>query len=209
VNPTTARKKPTVMTKTYLAGDDNYTIDIPIELSDNTDGCGYNFTGLELRMRRVGDPSMYSSFMLLWNRPRNDLVTYYGYYGGSSGGPDPEMPATYVTDRAYFRIAPDTSFLCRTEYKERKEYTEEQKNGFGFHCVMKINSGDTKFYKADNIYDVVTNPQFGVDNITSSNLTINFIADDNGSLLFGIKDNKRGVHPDRFREYIPPKKSIF
>jgi hypothetical protein len=138
------------------------------------------------------------------------LTTYYGYHGGSSGGPDPEMPHTYVTDKAYFRIAPDTSFLCRTEYSDYAGYTEEQKNGFGFHCVMKINSGDTEFHAADEFkFPAVTNPQFGVDNITSSNLTINFIADDNGSLLYSDQVNNKGIHPDRFREYIPPKKGIF
>ena len=72
---------------------------------------------------------------------------------------------------------------------------------------MKINGGDTKFYPMnENLTRRVTNPQFGVDEISSSNLTVNIIADDNGSTAY---DGKPGVEQDKFREYIPPKQSIF
>jgi hypothetical protein len=191
----------------YIASDDNYELKIPIILNDNQDNCNFQFIGLQLDLRRItGDEidQYYSSYMLLWNEPRNHLTVYQGHRTGTVGTGDiVEMPPTYITDKKYFRIAPDTSFLCRTEWRKRLQEAEPSGD---FHCVMKINSGDTKFYPTDEKWrTTVTNPQFGVDEISSSNLTINIIADDNGSVAY---DGKPGVEQDRFREYIPPKKSI-
>jgi hypothetical protein len=198
-----------LMDRMYLASDENYELKIPIILNDNQNNCNFQFIGLELDLRRISgeeiDTYYYSRFMLLLNRQKNDLTVYEGHGAGQSANSDiVEMPPTFITDKKYFRVAPDTSFLCRTEWRD---WSQEKEPSGGFYCAMKINGGDTKFYPKNEIGTRVTNPQFGVDEIVSSNLTINIIADDNGSIAY--YEDKMGKWTDRFREYIPPKKSIF
>ncbi|MDR1285193.1 MAG: hypothetical protein LBJ88_03215 [Campylobacteraceae bacterium] len=194
----------------YVAEDENYEIDIPVVINDNGNGCNYKFVGIELDLRRISSEKdidyMYSRFMLLLDRPENDLTIYFGRKTGSGGsGYDAEvLPPFFFTNKKYFQIAPDTTFLCRTVWSE---WIEKEDKSNDFHCAMEINSGDAKFYPKDKLERVVTNPQFGVETIVSSNLTINIIADDNGSIAY--HGGGTGIHPDRFREYIPSKKSVF
>jgi hypothetical protein len=193
----------------YIPQDENYEINIPIILNDNNNGCNYQLAGLELDLRRVSGDEVdfyYSRFMLLLDRPENSLITYGGYKSNQAKGDFSDMPTAFITDKKYFRIAPDTSFLCRTIWREWDTDSEDDKSG-SFQCAMQINSGNTDFDPLNRLGTYVTNPQFGVDEITSSNLTINIIADDDGSIAF--YGDGTGEHPDRFREYIPPKKSIF
>jgi hypothetical protein len=203
----TGLRRATLIERTYLAADGNYELNIPIILHNNKSKCAYQFVGLELDLRRISGEDVdfyYSRFMLLWNKPENDLTTYKGDKTGTAGSRNiAEMPPTFITDKKYFRIAPDTSFFCRTELYE---WLLKEESSGGFHCAMKINSGDTKFHPVNKIGTTVTNPQFGVDEIISSNLTINIIADDNGSIAFG---GGQGIKQDRFREYIPSKKKLF
>ncbi|MDR1975841.1 MAG: hypothetical protein LBQ18_02480 [Campylobacteraceae bacterium] len=202
----TGLRRAALIERTYLAADGNYELNIPIVLHNNQSKCGYQFVGLELDLRRISGEDVdfyYSRFMLLWDKPENDLITYRGYKSNQAGDRDiVEMPPTFITNKKYFRVAPDTSFLCRTTWREWSNDTEDKS---GFHCVMKIGSGDTKFYPKNEIGTTVTNPQFGVDEILSSNLTINIIADDNGSIAY--YDNRTGRWADKFREYVPHKKS--
>jgi hypothetical protein len=215
------RRKPSFLSKNYFVQDGNYSINIPIEFSDDTDGCGYKLIGLNLLMRRHGDGGMHSNYYLLTDRKINNLnnlcvdnLQAIGLCGGDKRVYEDE----FKTDKKYFRIAQVTSFLCRTEYHDFKGYSEEFKNASGFYCIMQINSGyaEPRIFirnwkkKPDGTsyleYGHNKDPQFGVDEIVNSNLTVNIIADDDGSTYISNHDNNhtRGEVPDRLRDYIPP-----
>ena len=197
VNFISSSKKPVIGSRSYYVEDGNYTLDIPIELTDDMQGCGFKFRELELIMKRKGDPNYNAKtyFPILYNKP----IAGTRYQTRSDN--KSETPVDFKTDKSYFRIAPDTSFHCRTIWHDNLEPKRAN-----FYCAMKIDSGDKEFHPTErNVWGEVTNPQFGVDEIIDSNLTINIVVDDNRSLLI---DGIPGYTQDYFREYIPPKKSF-
>jgi hypothetical protein len=204
--------KPVIMSKSYIVKGEDYTVDIPIEFTDNTNGCGFELIGVDLTIRRVNDPDWYSKLYILMDRHYNDLNSYSVFRSsiGSKWDKAPnnryETPWKLKTDKKHFTIAPDTSFLCRTNlvnFTTREGYLF---NHDEFYCVMKINSGDTNIYYPDET-SMARNPQFGVDEIVNSNFTINIIADDNGSTAH-LDGEKGGKQPYKFLDYDPKKKNI-
>jgi hypothetical protein len=135
----------------------------------------------------------------------NQFDVYSGYKGSDIGGipsGSEDLTGPFRTDKKYFRVAPNSSILCGTAYMDR-DHDVVPDDKVQFFCVPRIDSGDTKLYMEKDMRGMV-NSQFGVDEIIDSNLTVNIVADDNRSIRYG-----GGVHPDKFREYIPPKKTFF
>lgn len=183
---TTDKKKSLLREFSIPIEDENYSITIPIILKSN-DECNYQFIGLSMISKRTNDDDKYSKHTLLLDRPYNDLTVYFGHKGGMSSEPSPEMPTRLIAEnKKYFRVAQNTSYSCRTKWSEADNVTNKEVDSF--YCVMKIDSGDINFYprllNGVEAFGVVTNPQFGVDEITNTNLTINFIADDNHSVKY-------------------------
>ncbi len=195
-NVISSSKKPVVGNRIYHVFDENYTVTIPIELTDNTDLCGFKFRGIELIMKRAGE----SGYNISTHFPILSRDKEADFRRRTSGS---DKFSSFETDKRYFRVAPDTSFLCRTEYYEVT-------NSPSFYCVMQIDSGDTiinPIILNGRETRIGTNSQFGTDSITNSTITINMVVDSSGSTFIGGPKGS-GIKQDYFREYIPPKKSF-
>jgi hypothetical protein len=198
-NPSTATRKVRIGSKTYPITEEHYRVDIPIYLEENENECGYRFSRIEVLLRRQYDRELYSRHILLANSPRVKAI-YFGTKTGFGGGrANLTRPAEIATDKRHFRIARKTQYVCRTGYFERRHGSE-------FYCFMRIRDGEgeNRFIPTNRQETVVTHPEFGIDEIESDILQVDFLADDQGSKRYTGKETL----PDYFRTLSPPPEEL-
>lgn len=191
----TGRRRPSFTRRWAWAGDGNYSIKFPIFLNQKTKQsngkCVYKFQKLELVISRKDEKYVSSIYPILTDRNTSD-PTYMKDKGGDigpgkhyAGDKEGETPPDFYTDKKYFQIAKETTFLCRTWYYESRDSSKSHSQ---FHCVMKIGNGkeENPFVYNPTLYSS-THPAFGVDEIKSTTLHIDIYADDKGSSALLLK----------------------
>ncbi|MFA6144796.1 MAG: hypothetical protein WCW84_03945 [Sulfurimonas sp.] len=192
---TTGTMKPSIARRSMSVPDGNYTINLPIYMTSEEDkaGCGYRFGGLELTMKRKND-DQYSRFQLLgdyrrYTNTQEPDTIYRGSEEGGQGSPifvgmDRKLTPKFISDKKYFRIAPETTFVCMTQnriYEYERPKREQEYHPYGnFMCTMKmkLDTDGGKFHfnectKEEQLTETqhrcwsMTHPDFGVDEITS------------------------------------------
>lgn len=235
---TTGTMKPSIARRSMSVPDGNYTINLPIYMTPEEDkaGCGYRFGGLELTMKRKND-DQYSRFQLLgdyrrYTNTQEPDTIYRGSEEGGQGSPifvgmDRRLTPRFISDKKYFRIAPETTFVCMTQYsiyeyerpKKEKELSEKYKPYGDFMCIMqmKLDTDGGKYHynectKEEQLTETqhrcwsMTHPDFGVDEITSDTLHINILVDGSKSQVLRHSGYREFVvEPnDKFREVPKP-----
>lgn len=198
----TGTKRPAIGSRTYAIKDENYSVKIPIALTEDENNCGYRFERIELIMRRLYDDDLYSLHMILNKKPEAYTI-YYGYKGGFSHEGGLEMPAKLLTDKTYYRIAENTRFLCRTDWFPKDYWDEEHSR---LHCIMQIGDGmgANAFVYPDPHISYAKNSALGVDTLKNETLHVDIIADDAGSTAI-----VKGRPKDYFRTLPKPTPSLF
>jgi len=193
-------------------------------------GCGYRFGGLELTMRRLNDHKYakfqlfgkYVDKNPITGQERSGNRIWPIYHGSRSGDHSPyvlprsETPLVFRTNKNFFRIAPDTTFTCMTfrteDPRNTQEYTEGPWTDFTCTLQMKLDTEGGKYHfkecktdedRKNDINDecgTMSNPDFGVDEITSDTLHIDIVIDESKCLVTKISERKR--EQDIFR--APP-----
>lgn len=195
----TGTRRPVIGSKVYEVKDENYSVKIPIALTEDENNCGYRFERIELVMRRLYDDDLYSLHVILNNKPETRVI-YYGHKGGQGSSPSPEMPAKLLTDKTYYRIAENTRFLCRTRWYEDSQDST-------LHCIMQIGdgTGENAFIYPDPHISYAKNSALGIDTLKNETLHVDIIADDEGSTA-NMKMEKK-IIKDHFRELSKPEPS--
>lgn len=193
-NPTTATRKVRIGSKTYPITEEHYRIEIPVYLDESENECGYRFARIEVLLRRQHDQELYSRHILLANSPKV-MAIYFGRKGGFGGQASLTMPSEITTDKRHFRVARKTQYVCRTKYREWKHSS-------GFYCFMRIRDGEgeNRFIPTNEWKTRATHPEFGIDELESDTLQVDFLADDQGSKRYTGKETL----PDHFRTLSPP-----
>jgi len=213
---TTGTMKPFFVQRSMSVPDGNYTINLPIYMTPEEDkaGCGYRFGGLELLILRKND-DQYSRFWLLGDFNDRDInrkrrgeqwarVIYQGSKGGASspsfvGISKNQTPIAFRSDKKYFRVASETTFVCMTEHriyeyelpqrdKELLEKWSRNDKETNFMCTMKMkldtDGGKYHYHECPVPAPIdskgcftTTNPDFGIDEITSDTLHIDILVD--------------------------------
>ncbi len=196
---TIARRKVRIVDKAYPVTEENYRVEIPIFLDETETECGYQFSRIELVLRRLHDNNLYAKHIVLNSRPEARAI-YRGTQGGMMSIPGPNRPAKLKTDKKYFRVAKETNYLCITRFYTR---IKDPVHSTGLVCHMEIGDGlgVNQFIPTNSKGTHVTHPEFGIDEITNDALIINMIADDENSKLANGKE----VLPDYFRVLPKPK----
>lgn len=252
---TTGTMKPSIAQRSVSVPNGNYTINLPIYMTPEEDkaGCGYRFGGLELMILRKND-DQYSRFWLLGDYKNKDIVSgkelggqradviYRGYRGnaqsgtriGFSGMKMYETPLAFLTDKKYFRITPQTTFVCMTqkhtyEYelsqrdKDLREKWSRNDKETDFMCTMqmKLDTDGGKYHYRECTDEewrnnskrecgATTNPDFGVDEITSDTLHIDILVDESKCMVIKKYNSQIfEVETDSFQAAPKPKSSIF
>lgn len=218
-NYSTGTMKPSSIARSIGVPDGNYTINLPIFMKPEEDkeGCAYRFAGLDLMIRRPNAKHGFSEFPILgeyrfwnfydtseraehWARPR-----YQGYDGSETTYNftdifKKDVPMSFRSNKKYFRIVPDTRFICMTQKSVNMyEESEEDKNRHekysemgAFMCTIQMQldtEGGKYHYKdcktvEDREKDIkhecgtMTHPEFGVDEITSDTMHIDILVDE-------------------------------
>ena len=250
---TTGTMKPSIVQRSMSVPDENYTINLPIYMTAEEDkvGCGYRFGGLELIVtRKYDEPSKYdyrfSRFWLMGDYKNKGIgsmkelgdqradVLYAGDWGGTHTPfiywTDRHLvPGAFKTDKKYFRIAPETTFVCMSQDRiyeyERTKKDKEMDKKFGetdFMCTMqmKLDTEGGKYHyhectKEEGLHDIkrdcgsVSNPDFGVDGITSDTLHINILVDESKCETEKFSAPMKFVKvPANFKEIDKPKTAL-
>lgn len=242
----TGTKKPVIGVRTYAIKDENYSIQIPIALTEDENNCGYRLSGLELMILRKNDQQNskydhhYSRFWLFGDYKNKDIfsgkelggqradVVYMGDWGGAGspsfvGISNKQTPIAFMSNKKYFRIAPETTFVCMTQHYtyefERSKQDQELSQKFGdtdFMCMikMKLDTEGGKYHyhecpvpaPMDSVgCFTTTNPDFGVDEITSDTLHIDILVDESKcKVLRHLNRQLFELEPDMFREISKP-----
>jgi hypothetical protein len=229
---TTGTLKPSFTKKTVILSDGNYQITLPLMMvpQEDTTGCGYRLSGLELSVQRKGDPSLYSRFQLLGDFKRytatQEPIFLYrgskeGELSGGFAGMSPQETPQFITNKPYFRIAPETTFACMTQERvfdyPLPSWQQQSIAKFGhtdFICAIQMKS-DTqggKYHfnectKAQQQSDTqhqcgkMTHPEFGVNEISNGSLRIDIVVDESKCQLLRYRGNlKFTKESDTFRE---------
>jgi len=173
------------------------------------------------------------------NGQRADVV-YDGSKGGTDGRASTmldrkERPFGFLSYKKYFRIAPKTTFVCMTrhilyEYElsqrdkdlREKWSRNDKENDFICTMQMKLDTNGGKYHfkecKTDedrkndinNECGMATNPDFGVDEITSDTLHIDILVDTSKCTALRYSAPRDFVkEPSIFYEAPKPKASLF
>ncbi|MFZ2967563.1 MAG: hypothetical protein WA080_00750 [Sulfuricurvum sp.] len=249
---TTGTMKPSFVQRSMSVPDGNYTINLPIYMTPEEDkeGCGYRFGGLELMILRKND-DQYSRFWLLGDYKNIDPISLkelggqkvMPVYDGSKGGTDgraysmldaKESPYAFRSDKKYFHIVPETTFVCMTEHriyeyelsprdKDLREKWSRNDKETDFMCTMqmKLDTDGGKYHyhectkeesRTDSKYEcgTMTHPDFGVDEITSDTLHIDILVDKSKCTALRYSAPRDFVkEPSIFYEAPKPKPSLF
>jgi hypothetical protein len=158
----TGTRRPAIGSKVYEVKDENYSVKIPIALTEDENNCGYRLGGLELMILRKNDDRyfQYARFKLLGDYKNIDPISLkelggqraYAVYDGRKGGTDgrsllnkKESPYAFRSDKRYFRITAKTTFACMTrnsiydyEQSTSDKETAQRLGNTDFTCTMKM-----------------------------------------------------------------------
>jgi len=189
--------------KTVEVPDGNYTIKFPILVKKRKDErCDSEFAGLELIMRRKYDDKLASIHPILSSK-KEVHVTYWKTDGGAMSLKHPDTPPYLETTKQYFRIAPQSTFLCKTFwFPESHRMDRVYKAHSQFHCTMQIDDdvNRTHYSQRDPRIYTVTHPEFGVEKIVDTDMKIDILVDTKNCKA--IKNKK--IVDDNFRELKKP-----
>ncbi|MDO9055889.1 MAG: hypothetical protein Q7U69_05025 [Sulfuricurvum sp.] len=197
--------------KSYDIDDGNYTINIPIEILDPSDSCSMEFKTLNLIVKRKSDNDHYNHFPIAgiypsWNKELEGNWAEPIYNGEKYGMGSPSswfrqsyhLPYAYRSNQKYFRVASTTTFNCFTSR------SDHSKNA-NFMCLMDISNKRYEYQQCTpNIKDLthecstVHHPDFGFENLSDHNLTINLYTDNNLSIKWNSKQKK--LEKDTFQK---------
>lgn len=202
---------PKVKKKSYEIDDENYTITIPIKTVDPSDSCGMEFKMLNLIVKRKSENNHYNRFPITgiypsWNKQLKGNWAEPIYNGEKYGMGSPlsvfretyNLPFAYRSNQKYFRITNTTTFNCLT-------FRFDNSKTVDFMCLMDISNQQFEYQKCiPNMKDLtnecgtVHHPDFGFENLSDHNLTINLYTDNNLS----IKRNSelRKLEKDTFQK---------
>ncbi len=199
--------------RTIKVEDENYTIEFPIKVTGENNDCDYRFRKLELVMKRLYDDELASIHYVLSDRQEVSPV-YWKTKGGAMQLQHSDTPPYLRTDKKYFRIAKESTFLCKTFWFEERNFKGRDTNPHTqFHCTMQINNdvNRTLYKKAPEAY-IFSHPEFGVDKLTDEIMQIDILVDEkNCKAIKSIEVStngkvriKRKKVPDHFRELKEP-----
>lgn len=190
-------RRPKIASSRMTVPDGNYTLTLPITLTQEENKCNYRFAGLELYLRRKYDNELSSIHYILSDKKEVNPI-YWKTKGGAMGFNKPDTPAYLKTDKKYFRIAKESTFLCKTFWFEKGRYADAHSQ---FHCTMQIdNDVNRMLYQKDPIIYSFSHPEFGVDAIENEMMHIDILVDEKNCRMM---ENRRIV-PDNFRELEKP-----
>jgi len=183
--------------------DGNYTIKLPIRVTGENNDCDYKFNGLELIMTRKYDEKLSSIHPVLSSRKEVNVV-YWKTDGGAMSFKHPDTPPYLETTKEYFRIAQESTFLCKTFWfpESRDRTGRVYKEHSQFHCTMQIESDKNRTLYTQKNPSIWTfsHPEFGVDDIVDTTMKIDILVDEKNCRA--IKNEK--VISDNFRELKEP-----
>jgi len=190
-------RRPKIASRSMAVPDGNYTLTLPITLTKEEDKCSYRFTGLELYLRRKYDNELSSIHTILSDKKKVNQI-YWKTKGGAMSLKNPDTPPNLETDKKYFRIAKESTFLCKTFWFDKGRYAEAHSQ---FHCTMQIdNDVNRTLYQKDPVIYSFSHPEFGVDVIENETMHIDILVDEKNCKMM---ENRRIV-PDNFRELEKP-----
>jgi len=76
-------RRPHILSRNIAVPDGNYTIELPITLSEDENNCNYRFNGMLLIMKRKYDEELSSIHYILSDRQKV-MPTYYKTKGGAT-----------------------------------------------------------------------------------------------------------------------------
>lgn len=201
---------PKTKNQSYRIDDGKYTINIPIEMLDVSDSCSMEFKMLNLIVKRKSNNNHYNRFPIAgvypsWNKEQGNWATpiYNGekYAFGSPSSWFREsyyLPYAYRSNQKYFRLADTTTFNCFTSRSDDSKHSD-------FMCLMDISNKQYEYQKCTpNIKDLthecgtVHHPDFGFENLSDHNLTIDLHTDNNLSIKWNSQLKK--LEKDTFQK---------
>ncbi|WP_345979704.1 hypothetical protein [Sulfurimonas sp. HSL3-2] len=185
----TGFRRPKIAGKNISVPDGNYTIKIPIIMKNDKNECNYRFAGLLLIMKRKHDKELSSIHYILSDKQKVSPI-YYKTKGGAMSLKEPDAPSALSTDKKYFRIAPKSTFLCKT-------FWYEYRKGSSFHCTMQIDDDVNRTRYIDKEHSD-GHPEFGVDEIKDTMMKIDILVDEKNCRANLGRDNINAQ--DHFRE---------
>jgi hypothetical protein len=191
-------RRPKIASRRMTVPDGNYTLILPITLTKEENKCSYRFTGLELYLRRKYDNELSSIHTILSDKKEVNQI-YWKTKGGAMSFKNPDTPPYLQTDKKYFRIAKESTFLCKTFWFEKGRYADAHSQ---FHCTMQIDDdvNRTLYTQQDPLIYSFSHPAFGVDVIENETMHIDILVDEKNCKMM---ENRRIV-PDNFRELEKP-----
>ncbi|MGD9971379.1 MAG: hypothetical protein AB7S65_13140 [Sulfuricurvum sp.] len=191
-------RRPKIASRRMTVPDGNYSLKLPITLTKEENKCSYRFAGLELYMRRKYDNELSSIHTILSDKKEVSPI-YWKTKGGEMWDKYPDTPPYLQTDKKYFRIAKESTFLCKTFWFEKGRYADAHSQ---FHCTMQIDDdvNRTLYYQKDPLIYSFSHPEFGVDAIENETMRIDILVDEKNCKMM---ENRRIV-PDNFRELEKP-----
>ena len=151
-------------------------------------------------MKRKYDKERSSIHPILSDKQKVNVI-YWKTKGGAISLKHPDTPPYLQTDKKYFRIAKDTTFLCKTFWfpEDRNKATGKKTKAHSwFHCTMQIDDdvNRTLYKKAPEAY-WFSHLEFGVDELKDETMKIDMSVDEKNCKTLGEK-------LDRFRELEEP-----
>lgn len=195
-------RRPNISSRRMTVPDGNYTLTLPITLTKEENKCNYRFAGLELYMRRKYDNELSSIHYILSEKKKVSPI-YWKTKGGAMSLKYPDTPSSIESDKKYFRIAKESTFLCKTEYFAENP-PKRMKEGLWFHCTMQIDDdiNRTLYYQKDPLIYSFSHPEFGVDAIENETMHIDIAVDEKGCKANLGRGNINAA--DHFRELEKP-----
>lgn len=194
-------RRPNISSRRMTVPDGNYTLTLPITLTQEENKCNYRFAGLELYLRRKYDNELSSIHYILSDKKKVSPI-YYKTKGGEMGGNTWDTPPGLETDKKYFRIAKDSTFLCKTKWFP-EDTAKRMQEAVWFHCTMQIDDDINRtLYQKDPIIYSFSHPEFGVDTIENETMHIDIAVDEKGCKANLGRGNINAA--DHFRELEKP-----
>lgn len=182
---------PLIKEEKIFIKNERYTKRISINtIPQKDDLCGFKFATLDLIIRRAATPEVYNRFPILGTYPSiiPDQSGNWAHpiYNGSKYGSGMLLPSwsqqylipySYRSNMKYFKIASETQFKCKTFGHENA------KNPY-FLCLMDISDAKYQFKpcrtqnrQPGEECGTLYHPEFELETLQDSNITLNIIAD--------------------------------
>jgi hypothetical protein len=153
-------------------------------------------------MRRQYDNELSSIHTILSDKKEVNQI-YWKTKGGAMSFKNPDTPPYLQTDKKYFRIAKESTFLCKTKWFP-EDTAKRMQEAVWFHCTMQIDDdiNRTLYYQKDPLIYSFSHPEFGVDAIENETMHIDIAVDEKGCKANLGRGNINAA--DHFRELEKP-----